>query len=343
MKDTSQSIEILVMEDNPGDYLLVEDYLFEKFNAPKIKHCKSFSASAELAEENAAFSVILLDLVLPDLEKEELVEKVQGIFKETPIVVLTGYTDLNLARSFIAKGVSDFLIKDEINPELLYRTIIYAIERKNFVMGLAKAVIKTQENERYEIGSELHDNVCQILAVSTMYLSVLQQSLPAEMIPFFDQCNQHINSALAEIRNLSHRLAPAFFDDSTFEESLRGLFGTFTLKGAIEIILRFEDSAKKYPLGLEIQLNLYRILQEQLKNIVKHSKATIVEVSVNVKNNKLKMMIADNGVGFNIDRNEEGIGLANMKRRAELFLGTFKIDSSPNKGCKVIIEIPLQQ
>ena len=136
MKDTSHSIEILVIEDNLGDYLLVEDYLIEKFSTPKITHCKSFTASAKLAAEQATFSVILLDLVLPDFQKEKLVEKVQGIFKDTPIVVLTGYTDVNLARSLIAKGVSDFLIKDEINPELLYRTIVYAIERENFVIGL---------------------------------------------------------------------------------------------------------------------------------------------------------------------------------------------------------------
>ncbi|MDO9000853.1 MAG: PAS domain S-box protein [Bacteroidota bacterium] len=136
MKDTNQSIEILVIEDNLGDYLLVEDYLFEKFSTSKIRHCKSFSESAELAAEHSVFSVILLDLVLLDFQKEELVEKVQAIFKDTPIVVLTGYTDLNLARSLIAEGVSDFLIKDEINPELLYRTIVYAIERENFIIGL---------------------------------------------------------------------------------------------------------------------------------------------------------------------------------------------------------------
>ena len=139
MKDINQSIKILVFEDNAGDYLLVEDFLIEKFNTPKITQCKSFSEIEKFSDDYANFSVILLDLDLIDLQKEELVENVQGIFKNTPIVVLTGYTDLILARSLIAKGVSDFLIKDEINPELLYRTIVYAIERENFIKGLEQS------------------------------------------------------------------------------------------------------------------------------------------------------------------------------------------------------------
>ncbi|MEB2784209.1 response regulator [Algoriphagus persicinus] len=136
MSDTGQLIQVLVIEDNPGDYLLVEDFLLEKFTAIKITHCKSFSDGKKLLHENVKFSVILLDLILQDLQREELVDSVQKTFKNTPIIVLTGYTDLNLARSLLAKGVSDFLLKDEINPELLYKTVVYAIERENFIIGL---------------------------------------------------------------------------------------------------------------------------------------------------------------------------------------------------------------
>ncbi|MEB2782041.1 response regulator [Algoriphagus sp. C2-6-M1] len=136
MSDTGQLIQVLVIEDNPGDYLLVEDFLLEKFTAIKITHCKSFSDGKKLLHENVKFSVILLDLILQDLQREKLVDNVQKTFKNTPIIVLTGYTDLNLARALLAKGVSDFLLKDEINPEILYKTVVYAIERENFIIGL---------------------------------------------------------------------------------------------------------------------------------------------------------------------------------------------------------------
>ena len=98
-------------------------------------------------------------------------------------------------------------------------------------------------------------------------------------------------------------------------------------------MLHFDDAVKKYPISLEIQLNLYRILQEQLRNILKYANATLIEVDVLIHNNNLKMRISDNGIGFNVDTVKGGIGLANMKRRAELFSGKFEIDSSPGNGC----------
>lgn len=90
-----------------------------------------------------------------------------------------------------------------------------------------------------------------------------------------------------------------------------------------------------------MQLNLHRILQEQLRNIQKYANASIIEVDVLMHYHKLKMKISDNGIGFNTDKVKAGIGLANMKRRAELFSGKFEINSSPGNGCEIIIGIPL--
>lgn len=139
MTDTFKSIEVLVLEGNLGDYFLVEDFLIEKFISPKITHCKNFSEALKLLNKNVKFSIILVDLVLQDFQGKELVENVQRAFKNTPIVVLTGYTDLKLARTLLSKGVSEFLFKDEINPQLLYKTVVYAIERENFIVGLEKS------------------------------------------------------------------------------------------------------------------------------------------------------------------------------------------------------------
>ena len=88
-------------------------------------------------------------------------------------------------------------------------------------------------------------------------------------------------------------------------------------------------------------MNLYRICQEQLSNIRKYSRATIVVVELELKSNLFRMLIIDNGVGFDITNEKGGIGLMNMKKRAESFQGTFAIDSSPNNGCSIQIDIPL--
>lgn len=214
-------------------------------------------------------------------------------------------------------------------------------EKNQYENKITRAIIKTQEDERYDIGGELHDNVCQILAASQFSLGMLQNAVTEEKIHLLDQCKDQVKLALIEIRNLSHRLAPAFFDNSNLEEAFISLFNTFNVSEQAEIFLDVDESVKKYPPSMEIQLNLYRIMQEQLRNILKYANANIIKVVVFIHHQKLKMEITDNGIGFNKDAVVNGIGLANMKRRAELFSGKFEIITSPGNGCSIIINIPL--
>jgi signal transduction histidine kinase len=99
----------------------------------------------------------------------------------------------------------------------------------------------------------------------------------------------------------------------------------------------------KYKLSKDLQLNLYRIAQEQLRNIIRHSKATTIEIKLYVENDFLKMEISDNGIGFDESKMKKGIGLANIKRRIELFNGEMQIISAINKGYNLIAIIPLDQ
>ena len=216
-------------------------------------------------------------------------------------------------------------------------------ERNNFENEITKAIIKTQEDERYEIGSELHDNVCQILAAAKMSLGMLKHSLKEDVIPSYNQSCDSILLATNEIRNLSHRLAPAFFDNTRLEEAFESLLKTFNIEYKYNIFVHFDQQAKNILIEQELQLNLYRILQEQLRNIIKHSGCTDIEVNVLVYNSRLQMRIADNGVGFKVNQVKRGIGLANMKRRAELFGGKMHINTLPGKGCEVMILIPISE
>jgi len=216
-------------------------------------------------------------------------------------------------------------------------------ERNQHENKITKAIIKTQEDERYEIGSELHDNVCQLLAAAKMNLGILKPSLEPPVIGTYNHARESINLALAEIRNLSHRLAPAFFDNTTLDEAFENLLRTFNIEDKYHISVYFNNSATNYPINPEMQLNLYRILQEQLRNIINHAKGTTIEVGVFIYNNKLKMRIADDGVGFDVNSVKKGIGLANIKRRAELFSGKLQINSSPDNGCELLITIPMNE
>ncbi len=460
---------ILVIEDNPGDYLLVEDFIMEQISNPKIIHAKTFKeALVELSNADNNLDVVLLDLSLPDKRGEEILSGITPFLPEFPVLILTGFADINFSIQSISQGISDYILKDDLNATMLYKSIIYAIERKKtatiinnsekrysdlfhlspqpmwlydtstllfmqvnnaainkygyseeeflgmtifditsleqfdkaqeainrlsedqdsgnlpgrfkhvkkngdiisvevystniiinekncrsiiaiditerneYELKITKAIIKTQEQERYEIGSELHDNVCQILATSLINLSMVKKYIEPPAEEWFNNAKQYINMASDEIRNLSHRLAPAFFEDSSFEFAIEGLLNSFNVNKEYEIDIRFDNQVNDVNLSEDLQLNIYRIIQEQLRNIMKYAKATKLMLDFYKKEDFLILKLTDNGVGFITQKLKLGIGLSNMKRRTELFSGTFLIDSSPGNGCTITVNIPI--
>jgi signal transduction histidine kinase len=216
-------------------------------------------------------------------------------------------------------------------------------EKMAYEIEIIKSIIKTQEDERFEIGGELHDNICQILATSKIAFKMLEKNMNVSDKIWFEQGIEQINLVFKEIRNLSHRLAPAFFKDGTLEELLSSLVKTFNIEDNYNIILEFDDSFKKYASSREFQLNLYRIIQEQLSNILKYAEAKNIIISGFATADSLKLMIQDDGIGLNAKTIKSGIGIANMKRRAELFGGKLIIKSELGKGYTITIEIPLSE
>ncbi len=120
----------LVVEDNPGDFTLVEDFLREEFPNPTIIHAANFKLAAQIlqSEENV-FDLILLDLTLPDSSGQSLITEMLQI-ASCPIIILTGYADVDFSINSISQGILDYLLKDDLNATMLYKSINYAIERK---------------------------------------------------------------------------------------------------------------------------------------------------------------------------------------------------------------------
>jgi FixJ family two-component response regulator len=130
----SEKFSVLIIEDNLGDFVLIEDYLLETFKQISIVHCTDYESSINyLKEPKEEVSIILLDLHLPDMKGNELINSLLAYNFQIPIIILTGYSDLAMAKSSLQIGVYDFLVKDEINPAIIYKTIIFAINRGRFV------------------------------------------------------------------------------------------------------------------------------------------------------------------------------------------------------------------
>ena len=134
MQDNLEKLTILIIEDNLGDFVLIEDYLFEKFKNLKIIHFTDYRSSLNYLQNSPEdISAILLDLNLPDLVGFELINELLANDFEIPIIILTGYTDIEMAKKSLQIGIYDYLVKDEINPVILHKTITFALNRSSFI------------------------------------------------------------------------------------------------------------------------------------------------------------------------------------------------------------------
>ena len=146
MSKDKRHLQILIVEDNIGDFVLVEDFLFEEFENLTLAHVKTFKEGKEaLQSDDHDFDLILLDLSLPDISGEEVVDRIIHCAADIPVVILTGFTDLTFSRTALAKGASDYLLKDELTPSLLYKSIIYSIERNAFSSRLKESEKKYRD------------------------------------------------------------------------------------------------------------------------------------------------------------------------------------------------------
>lgn len=145
MTALQRDLNLLVIEDNPGDFVLIEEYLAEMVNAVGIHHAKTFAEVKKTLQDNSSFDVILLDLTLPDLSGETLVEQVVALSGQIPVVVLTGYENQEFGLKTLSLGVADYVLKDEMTPFMLGKVIAYSIERNRVRQSLQKSEKKYRD------------------------------------------------------------------------------------------------------------------------------------------------------------------------------------------------------
>lgn len=214
-------------------------------------------------------------------------------------------------------------------------------ERMERQQEITDAVITAEENERQEIGRELHDNIQQILTGARIFISMIKKKdISESRYSNLQQTNQLILSAITEIRNLSHSMISPFIEANTLKEAIEKVVFNMTSTSGIKIttdVARL-DVAK---LSEKLKLTIYRIIQEQFNNILKYAKASFVLLKIVQDNEKLTLTIQDNGIGFDISKKITGIGLMNIKTRASLFNGEVTILSSPGQGFELIVMMKL--
>ena len=201
---------------------------------------------------------------------------------------------------------------------------------------IARAIIIGQEKERNYIGQELHDNVCQILVGAKLHLGMtaVKESALKNLIKYPMEL---IDTSIEEIRVLSHQLV-APLKNIDLEELVRELIYNISVSTKLKITFHYELPGDL--IDDDLKLNIYRILQELVSNVVKHSKATALNISIVAAEKCISFVVSDDGIGFDPESKAGGIGLSNIINRVETFNGSIVFNRITGKGSEINIEIP---
>ncbi len=208
----------------------------------------------------------------------------------------------------------------------------YYQQEIQFRQSLSKRVIEAQEKERNRWAQELHDNVCQVLTVAKLCND--QALLDNEENTFIQKSKQMVEKALHDIRHMSAHLKSPEFEVTSLQEAVTSLVETIKRFGAFHFEMKYDLKTDDI-LSAEQKLMVYRVVQEQLNNIMKYSGAAHVWLHIDVKDQEVAICIKDDGKGFDPSKAKAGIGLKNINSRLQVFSGNLQINSSPGKGCEL--------
>ncbi len=223
------------------------------------------------------------------------------------------------------------------------------LESEEVLHQLSNNLLTVQENERQRISVELHDELGQSLAALKLQLRAVVSGLGSEPLEVLQQECQELRSAINDIienvRRLSRNLSPVLLDDLGIDAALEHLITHFAkLSGMTAEIDLVEIN---HYFGQNSQRMIYRIVQESLNNMSKHAEATAFAVQIEKRQNRIFLVVKDNGKGFNVEEiftsisPEKGMGLTAMAERVRILRGSFDIESGPGHGTAVHVTIPV--
>jgi PAS domain S-box-containing protein len=205
---------------------------------------------------------------------------------------------------------------------------------------ITEAIVEAKEMERSDIGKELHDNVNQLLGASMLYLDMARKDIKNGEI-YLIHSSEYTFTAIEEIRKLTKGLMTDTIKDfglcAAIEHIVRDTMETYPVKIHCALQPSLEESMSD-----KFKMNAFRIVQEQLTNILKHARASDIHITMSETNGIFTLSIADNGIGFDNRKKSGnvGIGISNITSRAEFYRGKAKFITEPGNGCKLVITFP---
>lgn len=209
----------------------------------------------------------------------------------------------------------------------------------NYQNQLLQSKLEVQEQSFKHFSEEIHDNVGQMLSIVKMQLyGIKNSSKEQEVVTKAADCTELLGKAINDLRNISHTLNSAFVSNAgladTIEKDLE------YIRSARDVKCTLHRSGQEYELENEKELMVFRIIQEAVGNAVKHASASTIDVYLHYQPDKLNVVIADDGKGFDTGAiSKSGIGLNNMHVRADLLKGNLQLVSEKDKGTTITFSI----
>lgn len=214
-------------------------------------------------------------------------------------------------------------------------------ETENLVI---RTIVDTQEKERMRFSKDLHDSMGQQLSAIKFFLGALKTATGKDIKAqaMIAKSDEVLNNVLSELRNICFNLMPKTLENFGLVHSIKELCSKIQFDDFQGFDISFDPKFPSVDKNLEIAI--FRIIQEFINNSIKHSKAKRISISMNCKLNNLIIILNDDGVGFNINNMDKynGMGLKNVHSRVQSYNGEVKISSAKNKGVKYEITVPIQ-
>jgi signal transduction histidine kinase len=348
-----EPVNILMVDDQPAKLLSYEAILGE-LGENLIPATSGKAALEHLLKADIA--VVLMDVSMPELDGFQLAEMIRDHprFQKTAIIFISAVhlTDLDRLKGY-QRGAVDY-ISVPVVPEILRAKVsVFSelhrktrqLERLNSdLRRLSSRLITMQDDERRRIARELHDGLGQeLVAAKILFHRLLQRNSNPVKNQEVDEASQIIDRAIQQVRSMSHLLHPPLLDEVGLLSAIRWYSEGLTKRSGIDTSLAVHPL--EFPrLAPELETAIFRIVQEALTNVFRHSEAHKACVTLNYENSHVMVTIRDDGKGIAeevaaLRPGNIGVGIGGMKQRAKEFGGDLRL-SAVNPGTLVEVTIP---
>tara|TARA_B110000305_G_C19418065_1_gene629166 strand:+ start:155 stop:1153 length:999 start_codon:yes stop_codon:yes gene_type:complete len=326
--------KILIIEDEKilretlGDILEISGY--------SVVMAKDGEEGVEVFT-NTSPDLVICDINMPKMDGFEVLKMLETLVPASefpPFIFLSAKTEPQSIRDGMNLGAVDYITKPYSAPELLKVIALRLEKRKKLQAGLI-------QQERARISQELHDGVQSLIAAAGMGISAVVSRL--DEIPAADQellknSAQLLNQAISETRSVSHNLIPDFIKSHGLENYLNLIVNT--VRSSTDIKIDLEVNLGGEDLHNRLQIYICRLVQEMINNTLKHAQAKLVSIKVVRTKDEIQLDFQDDGIGFDTSKRAEGIGLQNLRKKANDVKGKLIIESEEGQG--TIIHLTLQ-